>query len=561
MSLFKRKVHPAIPDLAQDLRHGRLTRREFLRYATLLGLSAGAATVAAQCSNIAAPPVSSLADAQTSASGKQTAAIQRGGTYRIAMPLEDSIDHPARMATNSQLNIVRQVGEYLTETGSDNITRPYLLKQWEASDDLKTWTLHLRQDITFNDGTPLTADEVLFSIGQWFDPDVGSTMANLLVYLNGVDNVERVDDYTLTLHLQTPSISVPEDLFHYQAVILPRHFEGNFLRQPLGTGAFTLSDYIDGEQAIFKRRPDYWRLGDDGQPLPYLDELHFLSLERSTAGINAMLTDQVDTINSGGSEDWSALQGNPDFTVYPIRSSGAYIVRMRSDVEPWNDVRVRNALKMCQDRAKILQLVRFGTGELAMDAHVAPIHPAYAERPIPAYDPEQAKALLADAGYPDGLQVTLTGPNELDAPKLAQALKELAAPGGFDINLELVPTGKYWDMWTTVDLGITPWAHRPLETTVLRLAYSVDAEGNPTPWNETHWVDAEFNQLLAQAEMTLDIPARRQIIGRIQDIVQERGTIANSYWAASPKIVRSTFKNIQAHPSNYELTYEIFQER
>lgn len=560
MHFHDRKAHSAVWDLESDLWHGRMTRREFLRYATLLGLSAGAAIATARCGFIDTPTGTQFGNEERTASASAATSIQRGGTYRIAMPLEDALDHPARMISNSQLNIVRQVGEYLTETGADNITRPYLLERWEPGEDLKTWTLHLRRDITFNDGTPLTSDDVLFTIGQWFDPDIGSTMANLLAPLNGVDNVEKVDDYTLNLHLQKPSISVPEDLFHYQAVILPRHFEGDFLKQPLGTGAFTLAEYVDGERATFKRRPDYWRLGQDNQPLPYLDELIFFSLPRSPGGVNAMLTDQVDTISAGGVEVGLALQDNPDFTAYPVRSAGAYIVRMRSDLDPWHDVRVRNALKLCQDRAKILQLARFGQGQLAMDAHVAPVHPAYAEQPIPPYDPEQAKSLLAEAGYPDGLQVTLTTINELDAPKIAQALKEMAAPAGFEITLELLPTSKYWEQWTTVDLGITPWAHRPLTTSVLRLAYATDAEGNPTPWNETHWVDDEFNHLLAQAEVTLDIPARRRIMGRIQEVMQERGPIGNSYWTTGRKFVRSRFKNVQAHPSNYELTYEIWQE-
>src|SRR5262245_13519152 len=242
------KTHPAVWDLHSDLRHGRITRREFLRYATLLGLSAvGAATVATQCGGGVQPSGPGEPDnvdkAELASSALQNDAIRRGGTYRIALPLEDPIDHPARMATNSQLNIVRQVGEFLTEIGPDNIARPYLLESWEASEDLKTWTLQLRQGITFNDGAPLTVDDVLFSFGQWFDLEVGSSMVSLLAYLNGVDNVEKVDDTTFKLHLQRPSISVPEDLFHYQAVILPRDFEGDFLKQPVGTGAFTLAEY------------------------------------------------------------------------------------------------------------------------------------------------------------------------------------------------------------------------------------------------------------------------------------------------------------------------------
>ena len=154
-------------------------------------------------------------------------------------------------------------------------------------------------------------------------------------------------------------------------------------------------------------------------------------------------------------------------------------------------------MKMCQDREKILQLGYYGEGDLSIDAHVAPIHPEYCVKPIPAYDPEGAKQLLAEAGYPDGLKVTLVSKNDESEPEIAQALKEMAAPGGFDIELDITDPGGYWDRWTEVDLGITSWTHRPLGIMVLPLAYTADKDGTPVAWNETRWVDDEFITLLA----------------------------------------------------------------
>jgi peptide/nickel transport system substrate-binding protein len=554
------RIHPAVLDATSALRKGKVNRREFLRFATLLGVSVPTAYALAGCAAPAAAP--SAPAAQTGNQPAATGAIKRGGTWTSAMLLQ-RIDHPARLSWLQGGNVVRQVSEYLTEVGPDNITRPHLLDRWEASDDVKTWTLYLRQDVTFNNGDQFTADDVIFTFGQWLDPDVGSSMLGFLGYLGGIENVEKVDDYTVRLNLNEPSISVPEDLNQYPAIILHRGFEGDWIQQPVGTGAFTLTEYAEGERAVFTARTDYWRMGEDGNPLPYLDSLTYVSLDHDAA-VAAMLSGQVDSMYNPTAADWEALQSAPDLSIYPVSTAQALVGRMRVDLEPWDDVRVRNALKLCQDRERIRELSYKGQGDLSIDAHVAPIHPEYAERPIPAYDPEAARALLeeyaAEKGIELPLRVTLATKNDEGEPEIAQALKELAAPAGFEITLDITDPNGYWDRWTEVDLGITAWTHRPLGTMVLAAGYTVDADGNPVPWNETRFVDEEFNEKLAEAQRTLDVEARREIMGQIEDIFQERGPIFNSYWKQVWNITRSEFKNVVGHPTNYDLMYEVWKD-
>jgi peptide/nickel transport system substrate-binding protein len=556
MASQKRRIHPAVWDMQSDLRKGKITRREFLRYATLLGMSVGAATVAAQC-GAPAQPAAPAEGGEAAPAAEEAAAggIKRGGTWTASMQLQ-LLDHPARLSWVEGANIVRQIGEYLTLTGSDNITRPYLLERWEASDDVKTWDLYLQKGVKFNNGDEFTADDVMFTIGEWLNPDVGSSMLGLLSYLRGMQDVEKVDDYHVRLHLQTANIGVPEHLFHYPATVLHRDFEGDIIKKPVGTGAFILEEYAEGERAVFKRREDYWQNGEDGKPLPYLDELIYVSTDKD-AGVAALQSGQVDMVYDPRPSDFQALKDNPDLVVRPASTAQCLLLRMRVDLEPWSDERVRNALKMCQDREKILQLSYFGEGDLSIDAHVAPVHPAYCEKPIPKYDPEGAKALLAEAGYPDGLKVTLATKNDQAEPEIAQALKELAAPGGFDITLDITEASGYWDRWTEVDLGITSWTHRPLDTMVLPLAYIEEAIG---AWNETRWADEEFETLLREAEATLDVEARRSIMCKIEDIFQERGPIGNSYWKNVWNITRKEFKNVKAHPTAYDLLYDVWKD-
>jgi peptide/nickel transport system substrate-binding protein len=565
MSNEEIRIHPAVWRAQEQLSVGRISRRDFMRFATLLGTSVATATVLAACGQPEAAPAPAAPVAGATAAAQPEAAaggIKRGGILRKAMQLQ-LLDHPARLSWVQGANVVRQINEYLTETGPDNITRPYLLDRWEANDDVSVWTLHLKQGITFNNGDELTADDVMFTFGQWLNPDVGSSMLGLLTYLDGMNSISKIDDYTIRMDLVEPNIGVPEHLFHYPAVILHRDFEGDIVRQPVGTGPFLLDEYAEGERAVFSRRDDYWQIGEDGEPLPYLDGIIYVSIDKD-ASVAALQSDQVDSMYQPRPGDFQALQGFPGLETRAASTAQCFILRMRVDLEPWDDNRVRTALKMCQDRARILQLSYFGEGDLSIDAHVAPVHPAYAPMDIPAYDPEGARALLEEYATEKGislpLRVTLATKNDQSEPEIAQALKQMAEPGGFDIILDITEPGGYWDRWTEVDLGITAWTHRPLDTMVLPLAYITDEDGEPVPWNETRWSDEEFATLLRQAERTLDVEARREIMAQIQQIMQDRGPIGNSYWNNVWNITRSEFKNIVAHPTDYDLLTEVWKD-
>jgi peptide/nickel transport system substrate-binding protein len=552
----RNEAHPYIPELKYQYEVGRISRREFLRNATLLGMSvAGATAFLAGCGPQAteAPPEEEEEEAAPSGG------IQRGGTWTSSMQLQ-LLDHPARLSWAQGANVVRQYMEYLTLTGHDNITRPYLCERWEASEDVKTWDIYLRKGVKFNNGDELTADDVMFTFGEWLDEDVGSSMLGLLAYLRGMQDVEKVDDYHIRLHLQFGDIAVPEHLFHYPAVILHRGFEGDIIKQPVGTGAFTLEEYAEGERAVFKRRDDYWQMGEDDKPLPYLDELIYVSADHD-AGLAALQSGQVDALWQPRVTDWQALQDVDGLTVRTVATSQTLVLRMRVDLEPWDDNRVRTALKICQDRAKTLRLAYFDQGVLGIDAHISPVHPAWCDKPIPEYQPEEAKRLLeeyaAEMGVDLPLKVSLATKNDQGEPEIAQVLKETAAPAGFDITLDITEPGGYWDRWTEVDLGITSWTHRSLATMVLPLAYTEEAIGN---WNETRWTDPEFEELLREAQGTLDVEERRSIYCKIEDVMQDRGPIGIPYWKSVWNITSSKFKNVKAHPTEWDLMYDVWKE-
>jgi peptide/nickel transport system substrate-binding protein len=268
----------------------------------------------------------------------------------------------------------------------------------------------------------------------------------------------------------------------------------------------------------------------------------------------------VDNIYNPNVEVWEAVKDSPDIGVYTAHSAQTFHIRMRVDQEPFTDVRVRQALKKCIDRQPMLDLAWAGKGVLGHDTVFAPVHPEYCPKDIPPYDPEGAKALLAEAGYPDGVSVELTTQQARAEPAMAQALKETAAAGGFDITLNIVPSSQYWDVWTEVPLGITIWAHRPLGIMVPALAFTADADGNPGAWNETRWVDDEYVALLNQANGTLDVDARREIACKMEDIEAERGAAGIAFFTDAWYVCAKKFQGIRAHPTNYDLFDEVWEE-
>jgi len=550
------KIHPAIPDAYDQLQDGRISRREFLRLSTLLGMSAGMAGIAASMGTpvLAAKPK------------VPAAAVKRGGTLRVATQVP-AVDHPARFSWVYDANQFRHVFEYLTETDGDNITRPLLLESWEASEDLKTWTLKLNQGIKWTNGDEFVAEHVKFNFGEWLNPDTGSSILGLWEGFLTIDGVEVADDYTVILNLAGPLLAVPEQLFHYPAQIMHPSFDGDITsgKNP-STGPYVLDEYVAAERVRVVSRyangdDGYWQMGEDGNPLPYLDAIEWIDLGNDqTAHVAALIGGQVDNIYDPQVDTFLALRNADNVNVIPIGTSRARVLRFRVDQEPWTDNNARLAVKMCQDRQKILDNAYFGEGPLGHDFHVCPIHPDYAPMDVPEYDPDGAAALLAESGL-EGLSFEIAvGTGWPDVVAFAETLQQDAKAAGIDITLNTMPSSAYWDLWTETAVGITPWTHRPLAVMVLPLAYIGDAEGNPVPWNESRWVDEEFSALLLEAQGTLDVEARRVIMADIQKIQMERGSIAIPYWLGSWAISNPAFVGIKAHPTTYNLWREVWYD-
>jgi peptide/nickel transport system substrate-binding protein len=550
----KERIHPLVIELKKDVEKGKCTRREFIRYATLLGVST---TLASQMVLFGCGE-----KAEESKAPAKDTAQKKGGVLKFGMQVQEMAD-PATYSWTQKSIVARHIIEYLVETGPDNITRPYLAKSWEASDDLKTWTFHLRKGIKWSNGDEFNADDVVFNFTRWLDPKTGSSNLGLFdAMLEETDKkdkkgkpikrmiknaVQKIDDHTVQLNLKSPVLSIPENLYNYPTGIVHRNFEkegGDFSKNPVGTGPYTLAEFKVGEIAVLKKRQEpYW----GGEV--FLDEIRFVDLgEDAGAYLSAIASKQVDGIYNLDLTTLEAAKKIDGIKVVSIPSTQTGVIRMKVNKKPFDDIRVRRAVQKTCDAQRQLDIAHRGLGIVAEHHHVATIHPEYFALPPYKQDIEGAKKLLAEAGYPDGIELSCNVGNtegvwEQDS---VAVLKEDAAKAGINIKMNVMPQAQYWDVWTKAPLSLTSWTHRPLAVMVLGLAYRTGV-----PWNESSYANPEFDAALTEAESTLNVEARRAKMEKVEKILQDDGVLVQPFFRAVFTAVRDNVVGFEMHPTRY----------
>ncbi len=537
MSDDLKEIHPYLPKLAEQFAEKKVGRREFLRTSTLLGLSATAAYA------MAGLPGGGYV---------RPARAQAGGTVRISMRVP-ALDNPATYSWVYDSNSARQHLDYLTRTGFDNITRPWLLEKWEASDDLKTWKLSLKPGIKWSNGDDLVADHVIWNITRWLDPNVGSSILGLMAgYMMNDDGtaiwdanaIEKVDDHTIQLNARAPQLAVPEHLFHYPALILHPDQNGVFGLDAHGTGAFKMVEYEVGKKTAFVPRDGYW-----GTPAT-LDRLEFIDLgDDMAAAINALASGQVMGMYEASTTQYGALQKIESVAIHQVNTAQTGVARMNPAAKPFDDARVRKAFRMALDTEKLVQIAHLGLGQPGEHHHVARVHPEYADVGFMKQDIDGAKALLAEAGYADGVDVEINCKKDPDWELISvQAMVQMWEQAGIRVKINVLPSAQYWDIWNapTNPFAFTAWTHRPLGVMVLGLASRTGV-----PWNESHWSNAKFDEMLSKAEGILDPTERSKVMADIETLMLEEGPACIPLWRAVFTAMDKRLKGFQAHPTSY----------
>ncbi|MEQ1614531.1 MAG: ABC transporter substrate-binding protein, partial [Hyphomicrobiaceae bacterium] len=268
--------------------------------------------------------------------------------------------------------------------------------------------------------------------------------------------------------------------------------------------------------------------------------------EDSAAQVGALASKQVDMIYQGAISTLPAVEKLAHVTVNSVDTAYTAVARVQP-IKPFDDKRVRQALRYATDNEAVLKASHRGLGKPGDHHHVSPAHPDYVDVGAVKRDVAKAKALLAEAGYPNGIDTEIAARPAPDWELLAvQTMVEQWKEAGIRVKINVMPSAQYWDVWTKVPFGFTTWAHRPLGTMVLGLAYRTGAA-----WNESKWSNAEFDKLITEAEGYLDMTKRKAVVEKIEKIMLDDGPAVIPVWRAVFNYSDKKIKGYKIHPSIY----------
>lgn len=441
-------------------------------------------------------------------------------TLRYAAPGSPSVatnDPHGLLPGESDLVRMALTYDVLTLPGPGGETVPRLATVWEPDDTLTRWQVTIRDDATFSDGQLVRAADVLFSLRRMGEKSA-ENFGRMSMFDLAASTV--VNDTTVELVTVQPYAAVGQALEGFTFVVPAGSTD--FGEMVPGSGPFRPVGG-DAQTTVFERNDDWWG------PAPPTSTIEVRAIPDAQARAQALLSGEVDLAGAVPPAVAQQVEGNDEVQV--LRRPGAtyYPLVMRTDTEPFDDERVRDAVRLAVDRQQLLDTAFLGYGELGNDL-ITPNDPSSPDLPQRTRDLEQARALLAEAGYPDGVDVTLHSTTaypgmDTAATLLAQQLAEV----GIRVTVELGPADTYFiDVYAQEPFYVSYLGGIPF-LDVVRVALTPGSPTNETAWTDPAWFDA-----LDAALATADPQQRRQQLGELQRVLRDEGGYA--VWALSDRL-------------------------
>ncbi|MHB1595825.1 MAG: ABC transporter substrate-binding protein [Streptosporangiaceae bacterium] len=527
---------------------GRISRRELLRRGSVVGIS-----IPVLGGILAACGGSSPSGSTGGSAGGANATIRAG----IGAPTSQI--NPVTVADQGGLDMLSQTGEYLCLSDQTLKLRPVLATKWSSNSAADVWTFKLREGVTFHNGQPMTADDVVYTYQLNTKNGANPTLAGVL----DPSGVEKIDKYTVAFHLSSPNGNFAYlcSSDNYNMIILPNGYDpakwqGTFL----GTGPFVMQSYTPKVGATFVRNDKYW----GKKALPAKTEFTFYSTE--TPLVLALTGGTIDVVGqfsvSGGPQ---LLNGG--YTVSRLRSSAHRELSMRTDLKPFTDPRVRRAIALTLDRPAIVKSLFNGYADLGNDSPFAPVFPSTnTSVPQRAKNLSEAKALLSAAGYPNGFSTQLIAIDLQEVPDYAQIVQESAKAIGVHITVKVESPSVYYGKatfgnsdWLDATMSLVDYGHRGVPNAFLTNPLeTINSKTGTGAWNAARFNNAEYDKLAADYIAAIDLSSQRRAAGQIERLLLTQTPIIYGYFynflSAWAKNVSGVYPTAMGHLFLYNAT-------
>jgi peptide/nickel transport system substrate-binding protein len=506
---------------------GRLTRRDFIRRATVVGISVPAlGSILAACGSSAS---------SSSTSSTSTASGAPGATIKAGIVTPTAAINPVTVADQGGLDMLAQTGEYLCLSTQTLTLTPVLATSWTPNATADVWTFKIRQGVKFHNGAPLTAADVVYTYKLQTNPKGSS---NALSAFGGVltpAGVTQVDDFTVQFKLAAPNGNFPylTSSDNYNMIIIPNNYNpASWQSSFIGTGPFKLGSYTPKVGASFTRNESYW--GTKALP----SGTQFTFYDTPAASILALTGGTIDVLGQFAVSGGEALLSG-GYNIIKLKTSAHRELSMRCDQAPFTDPRVRQAIALTLNRPQIITALWKGYADLGNDSPFAPVFPS-TDTSVPQRQQNisQAKSLLVAAGHSSGFSTKLITEDFLEIPQYAQIVAQEAAAIGVKINLTVESSSQYYGKatfgnsdWLDATMSLVDYGHRsvpnvfltaPLETT--------NATAGTGPWNAAHFSNTQYDKLVAQYIAATDVSSQKTIAGQIQTLLLNETPIIFGYF-------------------------------
>ncbi|MDD3827848.1 MAG: ABC transporter substrate-binding protein [Anaerolineae bacterium] len=477
-----------------------------------------------------------------------------GTLVRALTTFPNSLDLP-QCAERNASTTAWHMYDTLLWVNEEGILEPALAKDWEVSEDGSEYTFYLRDDVTFHNGEPFNADAVVFSWER--AKDAGFEYSNLWQLAT---TVEKVDDYTVKITTEGPDALFLTTVADNWAIIPPQYFQevgqAGFDEHPVGTGPYVFVEWVKGDRIVLKANPDYWR-----EDTPKLENLIFRPIPESATRVAAIQTGEVDIVTRLSSEEAQSLLGVPNVTVIKYAQARVYYIAFNNVStgvgQPTEDPLVRQAMNYAVDIEAIIDSLFNGfakpaigfvaTGELGYD-NVEPF----------GYDPDKARELLAEAGYPDGFEMDMACPAGAYThfEEVCEAVAGYLGEVGIQANLEIMESGHYWELEAAKELPPLfgdSWSATDGEA-YRRLIGALGGEEAAY----SSWSDEKIIDMLVEIKSTVDQEERAKLYGELQVYMRDNPPFIYLYEPYTFEAINTRVQDYKPRPAENYFLFDTF---